>query len=90
MAAVERSTLYRALALLSGIRITAGNATLNGRTGTAFSLDSDVSVPEIIVEPATGQFIGEGTLTRAVLGSIPAGTAETYSAVTITVVDSAP
>lgn len=90
MVAEQRSTLYRALALLPGIRITDGNASLNGRTGIAFSIDSDTSTPEILVDPATGQFIGERTLTPAAQGPIPAGTVEDYTAVTTTVVDEAP
>ncbi len=90
MAAEQRSTLYRALALLPGIRITDGNAALNGRTGIAFSIDSDTTVPEIIVDPDTGQFIGERSLTPAAQGAIPAGTVEYYTAVTTTVVDETP
>lgn len=90
MTAPERSTLYQALALLPGIRITDGNATLTGRTGIAFSLDADVTTPEIIVDPATGQFIGERTFTPATQGAIPAGTAMEYTAVTTSVVSEAP
>lgn len=90
MNANERSTLYRALALLPGIRITDGNAVLDGRTGIAFSLDADVNTPEIIVDPDTGLFIGERSLTVAATGAIPAGTEEEYTAVTTTVVNEAP
>ncbi|PWC04565.1 CU044_5270 family protein [Mycetocola zhujimingii] len=90
MAAEQRSTLYQALALLPGIRITDGNAALDGRTGIAFSIDSDTTVPEIIVDPDTGQFIGQRSLTPAAQGAIPAGTVEDYTAVTTTVVDEVP
>ncbi|MCC9205782.1 hypothetical protein [Arthrobacter sp. zg-Y769] len=41
---------------------------------------------EIIIDPATGQPIGE----REVLRGIPAGTATAWTAVTTSVVDSAP
>jgi hypothetical protein len=88
--AEDRSTLYRALALVPDIRITDHNATLDGRTGIAFSLESDTTTPEIIVDPTNGQFIGERSLTPAAQGAIPAHTAESYTAVTTTVVDEAP
>lgn len=90
MTAPERSTLYRALAMLPRIRITDGNATLDGRRGIAFSLESDTTTPEIIVDPDTGLFIGERTLTRTAQDAIPAGTPESYTTVTTTVVDQAP
>ncbi|MCJ1688459.1 hypothetical protein [Rathayibacter sp. VKM Ac-2927] len=90
LAGAERSTLYRALAMIPGIRIADRSAVLDGRTGIAFSLDADVNVPEIVIDPTTGLFIGERTLTSSDQGAIPAGTAEQYTAVTTTVVDSAP
>ncbi|NQX28035.1 hypothetical protein HQQ81_11855 [Microbacteriaceae bacterium VKM Ac-2854] len=90
LTAAERSTLYRALAMIQGIRITDGSAVLDGRTGIAFGLDADVAVPEIVIDPATGLFIGERTLTSADQGAIPAGTELQYTAVTTTVVDGAP
>jgi hypothetical protein len=90
MPASQRSVLYRALALLPGIRITDGSAVLDGRTGIAFSLDADVDTPEIIVDPTTGLFIGERTLTADTHGAIPAGTVRDYTAVSTAVVDEAP
>ncbi|ROS30019.1 hypothetical protein EDF22_1778 [Rathayibacter sp. PhB127] len=85
----ERSTLYRALAMIPGIRIADGSAVLDGRTGIAFSLDADADVPEIVIDPATGLFIGERTLTSSDQGAIPAGTEQQYTAVTTLVVDRA-
>ena len=90
MPASQRSVIYRALALLPGIRITDGNAVLDGRTGIAFSLDADPGAREIIVDPTTGLFIGERTLTDTATGTVPAGTEESYTAVSTTVVDTAP
>jgi len=90
MPASQRSVLYRALALLPGIRITDGNAVLDGRTGIAFSLDADPGTREIIVDPTTGLFIGERTLSAAAIGAVPAGTEQSYTAVSTTVVDTAP
>lgn len=90
LTAPERSTLYRALAMLPGIRITDGNATLDGRTGIAFSLASTSTIPEIIVDPDTGLFIGERALIPSARDAIPAGTPESYTAVTTTVVEQAP
>jgi len=90
MPASQRSVLYRALALLPGIRITDGNAVLDGRTGIAFSLDADPGAREIIVDPTTGLFIGERTLTAIATGAVPAGTEQEYTAVSTTVVDQAP
>lgn len=90
MSAADRAVLYRALALLPGIRISDGEANLNGRTGIAFSLQSDVETPEIIVDPDTGEFIGERTLTRVTQDAVPAGTVSSYTAVSTDVVESAP
>ena len=88
--AAQRSNLYRALAMLPGIRITDGNAVLDGRTGIAFSLEADAGGREIIVDPRTGLFIGERTLTTSATGAIPAGTEQEYTAVSTAVVDEAP
>ena len=90
MPAHQRSVLYRALALLPGIRISDGKAVLDGRTGIAFSLNADAGGREIIIDPDTGRFIGERVLTTASNGAIPAGTDQEYTAVSTTVVDEAP
>lgn len=92
MKAAERAVLYDALALLPGIRITDDTAVLDGRTGVAFSLDpvGVLDRQEIIIDPTTGQFIGERELATADQGAVPAGTSVAYTAVTVEVVNSAP
>lgn len=81
-----RATMYQTLALVPGIVITEDQANLDGRTGTAFALsygdDSHVAVhQELIVDPSSGQFIGERRTSLEPFGEIPAGTVMGWSAV---------
>ncbi|QFU92702.1 CU044_5270 family protein [Amycolatopsis sp. YIM 10] len=54
-----RSALYRVLATVPGIRQTDNTATLDGRVGTALGIEDDDSRHDIVIDPETGQFIGE-------------------------------
>ncbi|TDV40751.1 CU044_5270 family protein [Actinophytocola oryzae] len=54
-----RAAFYRALALVPDLRITDRVANLDGREGTAYGVTGEGTRQEIIVDPATGQFIGE-------------------------------
>jgi len=86
-----RATLYNAAAMIPGVTITENQATLDGRTGVAIGRDQpNVDRQELIIDPETGMFIGERRVTLTGYEEIPAGTVIGWSAVTTTVVDSAP
>jgi hypothetical protein len=89
-----RSSLYRALAGIPGVTISDRQATLDGRTGIAFGRDEPAwgERQEVIIDPTTGLMIGERqvALTDHTLPGVPAGTVVGWTAVTTTVVDSAP
>ena len=88
-----RASLYTAAAGIPGVAITDHSATLDGRTGIAFGRDVGNGVrQEIIINPDTGQLIGERQvlLHNGVLPALPAGEPMGWTAVTTTVVDAAP
>lgn len=87
-----RAALYKAAAEIPGVEITEDQATLNGRTGIAIGrLETADNVRyDLIIDPETGQFIGEREVTLDGYASFPAGTARSWTAVTTTVVTSAP
>ncbi|WP_199429903.1 CU044_5270 family protein [Qaidamihabitans albus] len=63
-----RAALFRTLAGLPGLRVTDRHAHVDGRSGIAVGLEDAKRVRELIVDPATGEFIA--TRTRA--GRLPA------------------
>jgi hypothetical protein len=88
-----RAALYEAVAGIPGVTITDRTATLDGRTGIAFGRDEGNGLrQEIIIDPDTGLLIGEREvlLRGGVLPGVPAGESMGWTAVTTTVVDSAP
>lgn len=86
-----RAAFYEAAARIPGVQITERQATLDGRTGIAFGRDEGgIFRQEIIIDPATGQFIGERTVLLIAQDEVPAGSTSGWSAVTTSVVDSAP
>lgn len=88
-----RAALYKAAAMIPGVTITQGQANLDGRTGVAIGrLEEGPSKTrqEIIIDPETGQLIGERQILTQPLGSIPAGTAVTWTAVETSVSNTAP
>ena len=88
-----RAALYRALAGIPGVSISESAATLDGRTGVAFGRDEGNGLrQEIIIDPVTGLMIGERevVLRAGVMPGVPAGESRAWTAVTTTVVDSAP
>lgn len=88
-----RAALYKAAAMIPGVTITEGQANLDGRTGVAIGrLEEGLSKmrQEIIIDPQTGVLIGEREIITQPLGSIPAGTAVTWTAVETSVSDTAP
>jgi hypothetical protein len=86
-----RAALFEAAALIPGVSITEEQAALDGRIGVAIGRDEPGAGQrqDIIIEPSTGQVIGERHV-QLVDGVYPAGTAVSWTAVTTTVVDSAP
>ena len=87
-----RAALYRALALMPAVVVTDEQATLDGRVGTAIGLHGDVgdTRQEIIIDPASGEYIGVRLVTVDGFGEIPPGTALEATAVSATVVNSVP
>jgi hypothetical protein len=82
-----RAALYRALAMVPDLEITADVANLDGRRGTAFGIESGPERQDVIVDPATGEFIGERRVATEGWPGIPPGTVTGYTSVTTTVVD---
>lgn len=82
-----RSALYLALARIDGLTVTPGAVDLDGRSGTALGIDDKQSRQEIIVDPATGEFIGEREVLLPSATYLPPGTVTSYSSVRATVVD---
>jgi len=87
-----RAALYQAAALIPGIEITEQQATLNGSTGVAIGrLEPANNVRyDIIIDPRSGQYIGEREVTLSAYASFPAGTTTSWTTVTTSVVDAAP
>lgn len=87
-----RGALYKAAAMIPGVSIMEGQANLDGRTGVAIGRTEKAGMmrQEIIIDPKTGQLIGERSILTEPLGSIPAGTAVTWTAIETAVSDTAP
>jgi hypothetical protein len=81
-----RASLYRALAKVEGLQITEQVANVDGRKGTAYGISAAGERHDVIVDPATGQFIGERQITEDGYDDIPAGTVTEYTSVTTAVV----
>lgn len=90
--AAVRSVLFDTAALIPGVTVTEQRATLNGRVGTALGRNEAEGQfrQEIIIDPDTGEFIGERTVVLRDVVDMPAGTAQGSTAVTTTVVDAIP
>lgn len=67
MPAGLRAQWYRALAKIPGMAVLAAETNLDGRTGVALGLDDRHEIRQLIIDPVTGQFIGE----REVAGAEP-------------------
>jgi hypothetical protein len=81
-----RAALYRALAKVPGLQITEEVANLDGRKGTAYGISAKGQRHDVIVDPDTGQFIGEREITEDGFGDVPAGTVMSYTSVSTAVV----
>ncbi len=88
----ERATAYRALALVPGIIIAANSVVLDGSSGTAFAVSTATAgkSQEIVIDPISGHYIGERLVLSETFGNMPVGTVLELTAVTTSVVDSAP
>ncbi|MFI9813161.1 CU044_5270 family protein [Saccharothrix variisporea] len=89
MPADLRAGWYRALALLDGVKVYESAVTLDGRTGVAIGIEDENERRDLIVDPATGEFIGERTVAgpRPHYSWIAPGTVTGYSSITTEVVD---
>ena len=87
-----RAALYQAAALIPGVTVVDREATLDGRTGVSLGIGSPEQGfrEEIIIDPDTGLMIGERSVVLKDGNIFPAGTAVGWTAVTTSVVDSAP
>jgi len=89
-----KEAIYRAVALIPDLKVTEQVANLDGRTGVALGRDPDGTFrTEIIVDPATGEFIGERRTqlkpdtTDKMRADIKPGTVTYSSSVQTTIVD---
>lgn len=71
-----RAALYRAATYIEGVEVIDTAVNLDGRTGTALGFTEDGAREQLIIDPATGEFIGQ----RSVHDEMPAGTGD-YTAV---------
>jgi hypothetical protein len=87
MPAELRANLYRALALMPSLKVSDRNANLDGRTGVGLGIETADRKQELIIDPTTGQFIGERETTTRAFGAVKAGTVTGYTALSTGVVD---
>lgn len=89
-----RAALYNAAAMIPGVEITEKQANLNGSTGIAIGRLEKVNGirQDLIIDPNTGQLIGEREVLTRGYGpdGFPAGTVIAWTAITTTIVESAP
>ncbi len=85
-----RSAMYDALALVPGIVITEHQTTLDGRTGTAIGVRSRGDLDSVVIDPETGDYLGERQLQTVDVGPVPAGTVIDQTSVRVSVVDRVP
>lgn len=88
----RRAALFRALALVPGVEVTERQATLDGRIGVALGRREPGRDyrQEIIVDPRSGELIGERSVLTQARGTIPTGTVIASTAISTSVVNSAP
>jgi len=87
-----RSALYRVLETVPGVEVTASSATVDGRPGVALGRFETVDGErqEIVVDPATGELVGERSVQVTANEAVPAGTVVGETRVTRTPVDDVP
>lgn len=87
-----RAALYQAAAMIPGVVVTEDQATLDGQSGISIGrVESESNErQDIIIDPVSGQLIGERKVTLEPIGAVPAGTSTTWTTIRTMVVDSAP
>lgn len=87
-----RAAIYKALAEIPDVTITENSATLNGKKGVAIGRlePSSNTRRDIIIDPTSGQFIGEREVILDGHEGVPANTVMASTALTTEIVDAAP
>ncbi len=90
--AATRAALYRAAALIPGVTLTAGSATLDGHQGVAIGrVEGSTGIrQDLIIDPQTGGLIGEREVATRHLDPFPAGATISWSSADTTIVDQVP
>lgn len=88
----KTAAIYLTLARVPGVSLLNGAATLDGRTGRAFTVTAAGFRHEMIIDPATGDYIGtrEVQLFDEPEAGVTAGMTVRWSATTTTVVNTIP
>lgn len=87
-----RAALYRVLATVPGVEVTARLAAIGTDSGVAFGRyeSTDGTRQEIVIDTATGDLVGEREVAVTALDGIPAGTVIGQTAATRVLVDAVP
>jgi len=87
-----RGALYRVLATVPGVEVTSSHAAIGDADGVGLGFFEavDGTRQEIVVDPATGELVGERTVAVEVLDGIAAGTVVGSTTWSRTVVDEVP
>ncbi|AZI56881.1 hypothetical protein EH165_00550 [Nakamurella antarctica] len=83
-----QSVLFEAMAMIPGLAITERTANLDGQIGTALGYDDGDVRQDVIVDVASGTYIGQRQVLTQDRDGVPAGSTITYSSVTAQVVGS--
>jgi len=87
MPAAARANLLRALTYLPGLDFIDGAVDLDGHKGVALGISEGSERQEIILDPGTGEVIGEREVSDSMFAGTPKGTVTSYSSTTTAVVD---
>lgn len=87
-----RAALYEAAALMPGVTVLDRQATLDGRIGISIGMTQadHLARIEMIIDPDTGLLIGEREVLLEDRAGMPAGATPVWTAITTSVVDTAP
>ncbi len=87
-----RAVFYKTLMLVPGVDVAAASAAVDGRTGVAIGRWESVrnERQEVIIDPSTGEWIGERTISTQEMDAIPAGTVLSSATYATGVVDKVP
>jgi hypothetical protein len=81
-----RKAVFQALAYLPDLKIVGHDVDLAGRQGEAFGIEHDSQLEEVVIDTATGQYLGSRTVLTADWQGIKAGTVLSSSTLTTKVV----